>query len=178
MQEEQTDLNTLENFIERLHKKETIDGQIRQILYDIIYNISDKIIDEDDDDDETIDNSPIVYKIVLDNKPSSHRASRSRTGSDCIVHCRCGSVYDETSLVQCYACQLWQHVTCVTIDDSSRPYYCFECVAPCEQNPSACLKTNVLIAATLSPLQTYDDNHESYSTLTRSDGFVIRINEC
>ncbi|CAF0970907.1 unnamed protein product [Adineta steineri] len=179
MQEEQTDLNTLENFIERLHKKETIDGQIRQILYDIIYNISDKIIDDDDDDDdETIDNSPIVYKIVLDNKPSSHRASRSRTGSDCIVHCRCGSVYDEISLVQCYACQLWQHVTCVSIDDSSRPYYCFECVAPCEQNPSACLKTNVLLAATLSPLQTYDDNHESYSTLTRSDGFVIRINEC
>ena len=37
---------------------------------------------------------------------------------------------------------------------------------------------NVLIAATLAPLQTYDDNHSSYSTLTRSDGFVIRVNEC
>lgn len=37
---------------------------------------------------------------------------------------------------------------------------------------------NVLIAATLAPLQTYDDNHTSYSTMTRSDGFVIRVNEC
>ncbi len=40
------------------------------------------------------------------------------------------------------------------------------------------MKTNVLIAATLSPSQTYDDNHNSYSTLTRPDGFIIRINEC
>ena len=37
---------------------------------------------------------------------------------------------------------------------------------------------NVLIPATLAPLQTYDDNHPSYSTLTRGDGFVIRVNEC
>ncbi|CAF5009933.1 unnamed protein product, partial [Rotaria magnacalcarata] len=35
-----------------------------------------------------------------------------------------------------------------------------------------------MIAATLSPLQTYDDNHSSFSALTRSDGFIVRINEC
>ncbi|CAF1039536.1 unnamed protein product [Rotaria sordida] len=163
-----TNLQTLENFIGRLHEKEIIYGQIREILYDIIYNI-----DENSDND-----SPIVYKIVLASNVNSHRTSRSRTSSDCIVHCRCGSVYDENSLVQCYACQFWQHVACVSIVDSSRPYYCFECRPACEHNPSACLKTNVIIAATLSPLQTYDDNHSSYSTLTRSDGFIIRINEC
>jgi hypothetical protein len=69
-------------------------------------------------------------------------------------------------------------VACVSIVDPSRPYYCFECQPACERNPSACLKTNVLITGTLSPLQTYDDNYCSYSTLTRSDGFIIRINEC
>ncbi|CAF4678508.1 unnamed protein product [Rotaria sp. Silwood1] len=160
-------LHTLENFIGRLHEKEVMYGQIRQLLYDIIYNI----------DDNPDDDSPIVYKIVLAGSVNSHRTSKSKPSSDCIVHCRCGSVYDENSLVQCYACQLWQHVACVSIVDSSRPYYCFECQPACEYNPSACLKTNVIIAATLSPLQTYDDNHSSYSTLTRSDGFIIRINE-
>ena len=48
----------------------------------------------------------------------------------------------------------------------------------CEQRPTECLKTNVMIAATLAPLQTFDDHHQSYSTLTREDGFIIRINEC
>jgi hypothetical protein len=91
-----TNLLTLENFITRLHEKEVIDGQIREILYDIIYNI---------DDTSNID-SPIVYKIVLANNNNSHRLTRTKTSSDCIVHCRCGSVYDENSLVQCYACQV------------------------------------------------------------------------
>ncbi|CAF0858661.1 unnamed protein product [Adineta ricciae] len=162
-----THFHMLESFIERLHEKEVRDGQIRQVLYEIIYNISD----HSDDD------SPIAYKIVLDSKPNSHRPSKSRT-VECIMHCRCGSVFDENSLVQCYACQLWQHVACVSIVDSSRPYYCFECQPMCEKDPSACLKTNVLIAATLAPWQTYDDNHSSYSTLTRSDGLIVRTNEC
>jgi hypothetical protein len=35
------------------------------------------------------------------------------------------------------------------------------------------LKTNVLIPTT----QLSNDNHPSYSTITRSDGFIIRINE-
>ncbi|UJR25931.1 hypothetical protein I4U23_007279 [Adineta vaga] len=161
-----TNLQTLETFIQYLHDKEVRDGQVRQTVYDIIYNI----------DDHSNDDSPINYKIVLDSKPNSHRTTKSKT-FDGIVHCRCGSVFDDISLVQCYACQLWQHVACVSIGDSSRPYYCFECQPICEHNPSACLKTNVLLTATLSPLQTYDDNHSSYSTLTRSDGFVVRTNE-
>ncbi|CAM4952280.1 unnamed protein product [Rotaria socialis] len=161
-------LSTLEKFISSFHEREVIHGQIREILYDVIFNI----------DDNSNNESPIVYKIVLAGNVNSHRTLRSRTSPDFIVHCRCGSVYDESSLVQCYACQLWQHVACVSIVDSSRPYYCFECQPACEHNPSACLKTNVMIAATLSPLQTYDDNHSSFSALTRSDGFIIRINEC
>jgi len=91
-----TNLNTLENFITRLHEKEVVDGQIRSILYDIIYNI----------DDNLNNTSPIVYKIVLANNVSSHRLIRSKISTDYIVHCRCGSVYDENSLVQCYACQV------------------------------------------------------------------------
>ena len=91
-----TNLHTLENFIGRLHEKEVLDGQVREVLYDVIYNI----------DEDSTDNSPIVYKIVLGNSMNSHRTGRTRTSSDCIVHCRCGSVYDENSLVQCYACQV------------------------------------------------------------------------
>jgi hypothetical protein len=41
----------------------------------------------------------------------------------------------------------------------------------------ACLKTHVMIKASLSPVQHFDDSYQSYSTLTRDDGFVIRINE-
>jgi len=89
-------LHTLENFITRLHEKEVIDGQIRELLYETIYNISDN----------SNNNSPIVYKIVLANTSSMHRLTRIKASSDCIVHCRCGSVYDENSLVQCYACQV------------------------------------------------------------------------
>lgn len=97
-EEQQTlmNLHTFENFIERLHRKEIIDGQIRQVLYEIIYNL-----DENSDND-----SPINYKIVLDSKINSHRTSKSRTALDCIIHCRCGSVHDEISIVQCYACQV------------------------------------------------------------------------
>jgi hypothetical protein len=91
-----TNLNTFENFITHLHEKEVLDGQIRSILYDIIYNI----------DDNANNTSPIVYKIVLANTVSSHRLTRSKISTDSIVHCRCGSVYDENSLVQCYACQV------------------------------------------------------------------------
>jgi hypothetical protein len=95
-----TNLHTLENFIGNLHEKEVIDGQVREILYDIIYNI----------DEDSANNSPIVYKIVLGNSINSHRTGRMKTSSDYIVHCRCGSVYDENSLVQCYACQVNQKI--------------------------------------------------------------------
>jgi hypothetical protein len=92
-----TSLKTLEDFIARLHEKEVQDGEIRGILYDIIYDIDNNIENNE---------SPIIYKIVLANNITSHRTSKSTAPSDCIVHCRCGSVYDENSLVQCYACQV------------------------------------------------------------------------
>ncbi|CAF4985441.1 unnamed protein product, partial [Rotaria socialis] len=63
---------------------------------DVIFNI----------DDNSNNESPIVYKIVLAGNVNSHRTLRSRTSPDFVVHCRCGSVYDESSLVQCYACQV------------------------------------------------------------------------
>ena len=44
----------------------------------------------------------------------------------------------------------------------------------CEENPTLCLKTNVCISTKQIP----NENHPSYSTITRSDGFIIRINEC
>ncbi|CAF5060181.1 unnamed protein product, partial [Rotaria sp. Silwood1] len=72
---------------------------------------------------------------------------------------------------------LWQHVSCVTIVNSSRPYYCFECHPMCEENSLLCLKTNVRIPIVQS-IQIFHDNYPSYSTITRSDGFIIRINEC
>ena len=94
-----TNVQTLENFIRDFHDREVIDGHVREVLYDIIYNI----------DEESEDNSPIVYKIVLGNSANSHRTGRTRVPSDCVVHCRCGSVFDENSLVQCYACQVSQN---------------------------------------------------------------------
>ncbi len=156
-------LDIFKDFITRLHNKEVINGQIRETLSDIIFNIDQK-------------NSPILF-----NTTNTHRIIKT----NCIVHCRCGSVYDETSLVQCYACQvrkikkfhfykklfiqLWQHVSCVIINNLSQPYYCFECHPICEKNFLSCLKINVCIS---------NDNQSSYSTITRSDGFIIRINEC
>ncbi|CAF3874447.1 unnamed protein product [Rotaria sp. Silwood1] len=88
----QRNLNILQNFITYLHKKEIINGQIREILYDIIY---------------TIDNSTsIIYKTVLTNTTNTNRTTKNISTNDYIVHCRCGSMYDETSLVQCYAWQV------------------------------------------------------------------------
>ena len=152
------------------------DGQIRETIYDIIFNIDQ--------------NLPVVYKTVLPNPTNTHRTSKNISINDSIIHCRCGSVYDETLLIQCYACQvrinsdslysflinhfvfqLWQHAACVTITDPSQPHYCFECHPICEENPLSCLKTNVLIPTT--PIS--NDNHPSYSTITRSDGFIIRF---
>ncbi|CAF3229249.1 unnamed protein product, partial [Rotaria sp. Silwood2] len=72
---------------------------------------------------------------------------------------------------------LWQHVSCVTIVNSSQPYFCFECHPMCAENSSLCLKTNVRIPIVQS-IQIFHDNYPSYSTITRSDGFIIRINEC
>ncbi|CAF3258220.1 unnamed protein product [Rotaria socialis] len=155
---------SLQYFIERLHEKETMNGQIREILYDIIYNVGPS--------------TPVVYKTVQANTTNTNRTTKTILTNDSIVHCRCGSVYDEVSLVQCYACQLWQHVSCVVITDTSQPYYCFECHPMCEQNPSFCLKTNVRIPLRQPFIQISHDNYPSYSTITRSDGFIIRINEC
>lgn len=167
LQNNTENMQTFEHFITSFHEKETVEGQIREILYDIVYTM--------DDDKDKI---PINYRIVLANGLNSHRSHRSKSSSETIVHCRCGSVYDENSILQCYACQLWQHVACVTVTDPTRPYYCFECRPVCESEPSMCLKSNVFIASTVAPLQIDDDNHSSFSTLTRNDGFVVRVNEC
>ena len=85
-------LNILNDFITCLHEKEVINGQIRESLYETIFNI-----------DNT---SPIVYKTVASNTTNTHRTTKNILTNDCIIHCRCGSVYDETLLVQCYACQV------------------------------------------------------------------------
>ena len=117
----------LTDFIARLHAKEVLAGPIREILAEIIFNV--------DLQQPTASDAPRMIK------------------KNWIVHCRCGSTYDEVPLVQCYACQLWQHVSCVVIHDSFRPYYCFECHHTCEADPSSCLKTNIRIAK---------DNQSSY----------------
>jgi hypothetical protein len=90
-----TNQSTLDAFIERLHRREIRDGLVRRTLYDMIYDIASI----------TSTSSPIVYKIVV-NSIGSHRTIKSSGQADFIVHCRCGSVYDENSLVQCYACQV------------------------------------------------------------------------
>ncbi|CAF5217662.1 unnamed protein product, partial [Rotaria magnacalcarata] len=84
--------SSLQYFIERLHEKETMNGQIREILCDIIYSICPS--------------TPVVYKIVQANTTNTNRTTKTILTNDSIVHCRCGSVYDEVSLVQCYACQV------------------------------------------------------------------------
>ncbi|CAF1451688.1 unnamed protein product, partial [Adineta steineri] len=142
-------LNILKDFITRLHEKEVLNGQCREILYDAIF---------------TIDNS-----LSITIPTNTHQTPKNTLINKFIIHCRCGSFYDETALVQCYACHLWQHISCVTITDTSRPYFCFECHPLCEQNPSDCLKTNVCIL---------ENSQSSYLAITRSDGFIIRINEC
>lgn len=85
-------LTILKDFVTRLHEKETIDGHIREILYDIIYSIEPS--------------TPIVYKTVQVNTINANRTTKNVPTNDCIIHCRCNSVYDEISLVQCYACQV------------------------------------------------------------------------
>lgn len=57
----------------------------------------------------------------------------------------------------------------MNITDTSRPYFCFECHPLCQTNPSNCLKTNVCIAEATNPA--------SYSTITRSDGLMVRVND-
>lgn len=115
--------------------------------------------------------------MVTANGSSSFRSQRTNSSSEILVHCRCGSNCDETSLVQCYACQLWQHVACVTINDPTRPFFCFECDPSCEYSTKLCQKVNVFIQSSLSPCLTFDDSYSSYSTLTRPDGFIVRTNE-
>lgn len=69
-----------------------MNGLVRESLYDIIFSIDSS--------------SPVVYKTILSNTTSANRTTKIALVNDCTVHCRCGSVYDETSLVQCYACQV------------------------------------------------------------------------
>jgi hypothetical protein len=77
----QRNLGILKDFIARLHAKEIIDGQIREILAEIIFHI--------DHHNQAISSN--TQRIIKNNW---------------IVHCRCGSTYDEVPLVQCYACQV------------------------------------------------------------------------
>ena len=94
MTDEAEQRNDLGEFVTRLHAKETIDGQIRAIVYDMIFTIEAPSV------------SPIVYRTLTSHIASTHRTSKAISFIDCIVHCRCGSMYDETTLVQCYACQV------------------------------------------------------------------------
>jgi hypothetical protein len=90
-------INLLETFITRLHQREVIEGQVRRHLYELVSQLDEKAHGP----------SPIAYKIVLANSAAPHRAGKvSNSVIDQIVHCRCGSMQDETSLVQCYACQV------------------------------------------------------------------------
>ena len=106
-------LNSFKDFITCLHEKEVTHGQIRESLYDMIFTI-----------DKT---SPIVYKTIVANTTNTHRTSKNTLANDCIIHCRCGSVYDETLLVQCYACQV-RRLTCLK---SSRTCQRFRIVIFC-----------------------------------------------
>ncbi len=73
-------LGIFQDFIKRFHQKEVLHGQIREILAEIIFHIDQ--------------NQTILY-----NTPRPIKNHR-------IIHCRCGSNCEETSLVQCYACQV------------------------------------------------------------------------
>ena len=77
----------LEHFITRLHEKEVFDGDVRQTLFRVIFTI-----DEMD---------------LLEPAPSHHqRSNKPAAIKEHLVHCRCGSHFDETILVQCYACEV------------------------------------------------------------------------
>jgi hypothetical protein len=86
--------NDLGEFVTRLHAKETVDGQLRAIVYNMIFTIEAPSV------------SPIVYRTPTAHIASTHRTAKTSSLIDCIVHCRCGSMFDETTLVQCYACQV------------------------------------------------------------------------
>lgn len=67
-------VHEFEAFVQRLHRRETIDGLVRQCLYEAIFEIDG--------------NAP------------------SKISKEILLHCRCGSSFEETLLVQCYACQV------------------------------------------------------------------------
>ena len=71
-----TSSNEFEEFVERLHRRETFDGIIRQCLYEMIFEIDSNV--------------------------------PTKISKEILLHCRCGSVFEETILVQCYACQVNQ----------------------------------------------------------------------
>lgn len=77
----------LEDFITRLHEKEVFDGDVRQTLFRVIFTIDEMDLLEPDPSHHQRNNKPVPIKEHL-------------------VHCRCGSHFDETILVQCYACQV------------------------------------------------------------------------
>ena len=76
----QKNLSIFEGFIARLHAREIIDGQAREVLAEIVFHV-----------DQEQPSSLNIQRIIKNNL---------------IVHCRCGSTYDEIPLVQCYACQV------------------------------------------------------------------------
>ena len=80
-----------EHFVSRLHQREVFDGDIRQTLYRVIFTI-----DEMD---------------LVEPAPTPHRATKPVAVKEHLVHCRCGSFFDETVLVQCYACQVSTEMT-------------------------------------------------------------------
>ena len=75
-------LGVFKDFIARLHGKEVLNGQIREILAEMIFQI---------DSQQPSPFAPPPPRIIK---------------SNWIVHCPCGSTFDETPLVQCYACQV------------------------------------------------------------------------
>lgn len=75
-------LGIFKDFISRLHGKEVLDGQVREILAEMIFQIDTQ------QPSPSVSPPPRIIK------------------SNWIVHCRCGSTIDETPLVQCYACQV------------------------------------------------------------------------
>ncbi|CAF0872161.1 unnamed protein product [Didymodactylos carnosus] len=193
-------VSTFEDFLARFHKSEIMYGQIRNNLYHLIYDIELQAETLSTDNEH----SPVVFKTFNHNSTSSHQKSRPNKQTtitpsslssfqsqlqkikrnlndddEYIIHCQCGTVHDEGLFIQCYACQLWQHASCVSVDvvNPSSPYFCFECNPTCEYDISKCQLTQVNI-----PLQekTSDElaDVECYTSLTRDDGFIVRTNEC
>ena len=74
-------LEIFQDFIARLHRKEVLQGQIREILSEMIFHIDTQY-------------------------PSSLAHPLRLNKTNWIVHCQCGSTFDEVPLVQCYACQV------------------------------------------------------------------------